>query len=77
MPYYYLQLRLADRRLTCGGDTSGIITNGTGPRPMAKDLDTAVSIVQTRLTRDVRNERDDGHGCQGNVAGINPESDTP
>jgi len=25
-------------KLTCGGDTSEINTNGTGPRPIAKDL---------------------------------------
>jgi hypothetical protein len=25
-------------KLTCGGETSEINTNGTGPRPMAKDL---------------------------------------
>ena len=33
-------------RHTCRGETSGIITKGTGPIPIAKDLEGAVSVQQ-------------------------------
>jgi hypothetical protein len=30
--------------LTCAGETSGIMTNGTGPRPTANDLNLLTSV---------------------------------
>lgn len=72
------EVRNRGPRLTCLGDTSGIITKGTGPIPVANDLYTTIQHLADNRRREMMYSRHECQDCdarEGHYAGVKTEAD--